>query len=57
MNYFRDISTYGGCAGPAAAALESLRIIEEENLVENSRVMGEYLLEGLMGPQGFCHRG
>ncbi len=48
MNYFRDISTYGGCAGPAAAALEALRIIDAENLVENSRVMGEYLLDGLM---------
>jgi taurine-pyruvate aminotransferase len=47
LNYFRDISTYGGCAGPAAAALESLRIIEAENLVENSRVMGARLLEGL----------
>jgi len=47
LNYFRDISTYGGCAGPMAAALESTRIIEEEGLVENSRVIGEYLLEKL----------
>lgn len=47
MNYFRDISTYGGCAGPMAAALESTRIIEEEALVENSRVMGDYLLSQL----------
>jgi len=47
MNYFRDISTYGGCAAPAAAALESTRIIEQENLVENSRVMGDYLLDSL----------
>lgn len=47
MNYFRDISTYGGCAGALAAALESTRIIEEEQLVENSRVVGAYLLEGL----------
>ena len=47
LNYFRDISTYGGCAGPMAAALESTRIIEEENLVENSRVIGDYLLEQL----------
>ena len=30
-----------------AAALESTRIIEEENLVENSRVVGQYLLEQL----------
>lgn len=44
MNFFRDISTYGGCAGSAAAALENLAIIEEEQLVDNSRVMGDYLL-------------
>ena len=47
MAYFRDISTYGGCAGACAAALESTRIIEEENLCENSRVVGEYLLDSL----------
>jgi taurine-pyruvate aminotransferase len=47
MNYFRDISTYGGCTGAMTAALESTRIIEEEHLVENSRVVGAYLLEGL----------
>lgn len=47
MNYFRDISTYGGCAGATTAALESTRIIEAENLVENSRVVGDYLLQGL----------
>ncbi len=47
LDYFRDISTYGGCTAPMAAALESTRIIENENLVENSRVMGRYLLERL----------
>jgi taurine-pyruvate aminotransferase len=40
-HYFRDISTYGGCTAPMAAALESTRIIEDENLVENSREMGK----------------
>jgi taurine-pyruvate aminotransferase len=45
INYFRDISTYGGCAGATVAALESTRIIEAENLVENSRVVGAYMLE------------
>jgi len=49
MNYFRDISTYGGCAGATAAALESTRIIEDEGLVENSRVVGAYFLEQLQG--------
>jgi taurine-pyruvate aminotransferase len=47
INYFRDISTYGGCTGPMAAALESTRIIEDEDLVENSRIIGEYLLAQL----------
>ena len=47
MNYFRDISTYGGCIGAMTAALESTRIIEDENLVENSRVVGEYFLNQL----------
>jgi taurine-pyruvate aminotransferase len=47
LNFFRDISTYGGCAAPMAAALETTRIIEEEQLVERSREMGAYLLERL----------
>jgi len=47
MAFFRDISTYGGCAGGCAAALENIRIIEEEKLCENSRLMGEYLFERL----------
>jgi taurine-pyruvate aminotransferase len=47
MDYFRDISTYGGCTGAMAAALETTRIIEEEKLVENSRVLGAYFLESL----------
>jgi taurine-pyruvate aminotransferase len=47
MHYFRDISTFGGCAGGPAAGLENLRIIEEEGLLDNVTRMGEYLLEGL----------
>jgi len=47
LAYFRDISTYGGCAGGAAAAVENIRIIEEENLCERSKEMGDYLLESL----------
>ena len=46
-HFFRDISTYGGCTAPMAAALESTRIIEDEQLVENSRKMGDVLLEKL----------
>ena len=44
MSYFRDISTFGGCAAGPAAALENMRIIEEENLLENVTNMGEYLM-------------
>ncbi|MBP2641651.1 MAG: tpa [Firmicutes bacterium] len=45
--YFRDISTYGGCTAGCSAALETIRILEAEKLVENSAAMGEYLLQGL----------
>lgn len=51
MNYFRDISTFGGCAAGPAAALENMRIIEEDNLLENTTKMGEYLMEKLRGLQ------
>ena len=51
MGYFRDISTFGGCAAGPAAALETMRIIEEENLLENTTKMGEYLMEKLRGLQ------
>lgn len=49
MSYFRDISTFGGCAGGHAAALECLAIVEEEKLVENSAVIGAYMLDALEG--------
>ncbi|WP_370047273.1 MULTISPECIES: aminotransferase family protein [Salipiger] len=47
MNYFRDISTFGGCTAGPAAALENMRIIEDENLLENTTKMGDYMLEKL----------
>ena len=49
MSYFRDISTFGGCAGGHAAAIENLAIIERENLIENSQKIGENLLDKLKG--------
>ena len=49
LNYFRDISTFGGCAAGPAAALENMRILEEENLLENTNEMGAYLLDKLEG--------
>lgn len=51
MSYFRDISTFGGCASGPAAALENMKLIEEEGLVENAAAMGEYLMEKLRSLQ------
>jgi taurine-pyruvate aminotransferase len=47
MNYFRDISTFGGCTAGPAAALENMAIIEEEGLLANTDAMGAYMTEGL----------
>src|SRR5262249_37547214 len=40
-------STFGGNPLAAAVGLEALRIIDEEGLVERSRVLGSYMLERL----------
>ncbi len=42
-----SISTFGGNPVASAAALATIEVIEEENLVENARVMGERLRNGL----------
>ncbi|WP_281859661.1 aspartate aminotransferase family protein [Litoreibacter halocynthiae] len=47
LSYFRDISTFGGCTAGPAAALENMRILEDENLLENTTAMGDYMLEQL----------
>ncbi len=47
MGYFRDISTFGGCTAGPAAALENMRIIEQENLLDNVTKMGHYTLDRL----------
>lgn len=52
MGYFRDISTFGGCTAGPAAALENMRILEDEKLLENTVLMGEYFLEKLEGLAG-----
>lgn len=49
MDYFRDISTFGGCTAGPAAALENLRIIEDEDLLGNTVRMGDYMLDQLGG--------
>jgi taurine-pyruvate aminotransferase len=47
LSYFRDISTFGGCAAGPAAALENVRIIEDEDLLDNTNVMGDRLMSNL----------
>ena len=47
LNYFRDISTFGGCTAGPAAALENMRIIEDENLMANTLTMGERMMNNL----------
>jgi len=49
MSYFRDISTFGGCTSGPAAALENMRIIEDEDLLGNTLAMGERLMGNLKG--------
>ena len=41
------ISTFGGNPVTATAALATIQVIEEENLVENARLMGQRLRAGL----------
>ena len=47
LNYFRDISTFGGCTAGPTAGVENMRIIEDEGLLENTTNMGNYMLEQL----------
>ncbi|WP_417804319.1 aspartate aminotransferase family protein [Thalassospira lucentensis] len=47
MNHFRDISTFGGCTAGPVAALENMRIIEDEDLLSNTQAMGERLMGNL----------
>lgn len=54
IRYFRDISTYGGSAGACAAALENIRIIEDEGLLERVQQMGEYLIGRLRELEAEC---
>ena len=47
LNYFRDISTFGGCTSGPVAALENMRIIEDEGLLENTNAMGARMMGNL----------
>jgi len=51
LGYFRDISTFGGCTAGPAAALENMRIIEDEDLLRNTQAMGERLMGNLRALQ------
>lgn len=51
LSYFRDISTFGGCAAGPAAALENMRIIEDEALLDNTNAMGARLEKNLRNLQ------
>ena len=44
IGHFRDISTFGGCIAGPAAALENMRILEDEKLVENAAEVGAHLI-------------
>jgi taurine-pyruvate aminotransferase len=47
LSHFRDISTFGGCTAGPAAAIENMRIIEEEHLLDNVKLMGARLMRNL----------
>lgn len=46
-SHFRHVNTFGGNPAACAVALKNLQIIEQENLVERSALLGEYLLREL----------
>ncbi len=51
LDYFRDISTFGGCTAGPAAAIENMAIIEEEGLLENTTAMGARMIDNLSALQ------
>ena len=55
MNYFRDISTFGGCTAGPAAAIENMKIIEREGLLQNTLDMGAYMTDKLRELQDKYH--
>lgn len=44
-NHFRHINTFGGNPAACALALKNLEIMEQENLIERSRMLGQRLRE------------
>ncbi|MEM7644480.1 MAG: aminotransferase class III-fold pyridoxal phosphate-dependent enzyme [Pseudomonadota bacterium] len=47
LNWFRAVSTFGGCAAGPVAALANMAIIEREDLIDNTARMGERLVANL----------
>lgn len=45
MNHFRQINTYGGHPVASAVALKAIQIVEDEQLAENARVVGTYMID------------
>ncbi|WP_431027659.1 aspartate aminotransferase family protein [Lysinibacillus sp. LZ02] len=44
ISHFRHINTFGGSPAACAVALENIKILEEENLIQRSKDLGEQLL-------------
>jgi 4-aminobutyrate aminotransferase-like enzyme len=44
---FRYFNTFGGNPVSCAAAMATLRVVQEEGLMENARIVGDYAREGL----------
>jgi adenosylmethionine-8-amino-7-oxononanoate aminotransferase len=51
-NYFKHVLTFSGHPVSAAASLKNIEIIQNENMVENSRDVGAYFKEQLEGLAG-----
>ncbi|WP_174614544.1 aspartate aminotransferase family protein [Virgibacillus ihumii] len=47
VNHFRHVNTFGGNPAACAVALKNIEIMENENLVSRSSVLGERLYNGL----------
>ncbi|GGC76268.1 putative aminotransferase YhxA [Thalassobacillus devorans] len=47
-NHFRHVNTFGGNPAACAVALKNIEILENENLVSRSAILGDRLQEGLV---------
>lgn len=56
-SHFRHINTFGGNPAACALTLKNIEIIERENLVEQSRLLGERLREQLISLENHPHVG